>query len=121
MGQSLPMHSAPVPTNVRYASNSDRQPSRDRLTLCAICRHGTGGLKCRYLSGVRSRRFSGSILPGVKPFLGDLARTFAISAVEPCNPHFGATHFPMAVTNRALHHAFVLFFLVLVHRLPLLT
>jgi hypothetical protein len=29
------MLSAPVPNNVRYSSDSDRQPSRDRLTLCA--------------------------------------------------------------------------------------
>ena len=35
MGHSLPIHSAPVPTNVRYASDSDRQPSQDRLTLSA--------------------------------------------------------------------------------------
>jgi hypothetical protein len=72
-----------------------------------------------YLSGARSRRFSGSTLPGVKPFLGDFACTVAISAVEPRNPHFGATHFPMAATNRALHHGLVLFFLLLVHRLSL--
>ena len=34
LGQSLLTFSVPVPTNVRYASDSDRQPSRDRLTLC---------------------------------------------------------------------------------------
>jgi hypothetical protein len=33
---SRPSHLAPKSTNVRYASDSDRQPSRDRLTLCPI-------------------------------------------------------------------------------------
>jgi hypothetical protein len=33
--QSLPMHSAPVPTNVRYAPNSDQIGEMPRTTLIA--------------------------------------------------------------------------------------
>jgi hypothetical protein len=71
------------------------------------------------LAAASSRRFSASILPGVKPFFGDLACTVAISAVEPCDLRFSAPEFPIAATNRALHHVFVLLFLGLNHRLPL--
>jgi hypothetical protein len=34
-GQSLPMHSAPLPTNVRYASDSDHSRHQSKLTLSA--------------------------------------------------------------------------------------
>src|SRR5664279_1516146 len=33
-GQSLPIHSAPVPTNVRYASNSDHSRHESELKRC---------------------------------------------------------------------------------------
>jgi hypothetical protein len=36
MGHSRPIHSAPVPVNVRYASNSDRFLRRSETTLSAI-------------------------------------------------------------------------------------
>jgi hypothetical protein len=39
LGQSRPCHSAPVPANVRYASNSDHSRHEPELTLCAIRRH----------------------------------------------------------------------------------
>ena len=35
LGQSLPIRSAPVPNNVRYASNSDRILRRSEMTPCA--------------------------------------------------------------------------------------
>jgi len=34
-GHSLPIHSAPVPNNVRYASDSDHSRHESELTLCA--------------------------------------------------------------------------------------
>src|SRR5450756_1111788 len=58
-------------------------------------------------------------MPGVKPRLGDPARTVAIRAFEPFDPRFRATEFALAATCRALHHAVVLLFFMLVHRLPL--
>jgi hypothetical protein len=39
MGQSLPTHSAPVPTNVRYASNSDQIADMPGTTLSARSGH----------------------------------------------------------------------------------
>jgi len=33
------MHSAPVPTNARYATESDRPPSMRDLSLCANSKH----------------------------------------------------------------------------------
>ncbi len=36
LGHSLPIHSAPVPTNVRYAPNSDQNGGSMRTTLSAI-------------------------------------------------------------------------------------
>src|ERR1019366_7769577 len=38
-GHSLPMHSAPVPKNVRYAPNRDHSRHECELTLCARKRH----------------------------------------------------------------------------------
>jgi hypothetical protein len=35
LGHSRPSHSAQVPNNVRYASNSDRILRRSEMTLCA--------------------------------------------------------------------------------------
>jgi hypothetical protein len=52
-GSSLPIHLAPVPANVRYASDSDRQPSRDRLTLCA-----SSGLMHRNMIGANRKTAS---------------------------------------------------------------
>ena len=43
--QSLPMHSAPLPTNVRYASDSDHSRNESELTLSANRRHRTLVLK----------------------------------------------------------------------------
>ena len=40
-GQSLPMHSAPVPNNGRYASDSDQIGEMPRTTLSAISNHGS--------------------------------------------------------------------------------
>jgi hypothetical protein len=39
LGQSRPIHSAPVPNNVRYASNSDRILRRSEMTLSANSGH----------------------------------------------------------------------------------
>src|SRR5665648_350356 len=64
MGHSLPSHFAPVLNNVRFPPNSDRQPSRDRLTLCAMCgrlRVGKGFLhvcsigRCSHVFGLLVR------------------------------------------------------------------
>src|ERR1039458_7043106 len=41
-GHSRPSHSAPVPTNVRYAPNSDRISRCSELTLCATTGHFRG-------------------------------------------------------------------------------
>jgi hypothetical protein len=35
-GHSLPTHTTPVPTNVRYAPNSDQNVASRRMTLSAI-------------------------------------------------------------------------------------
>src|ERR1035437_8276310 len=43
LGQKRPMHSAPVPNNVRYASNSDRSRHEFELTRCANSRHRASG------------------------------------------------------------------------------
>jgi len=42
LGQSLPIRSAPVPNNVRYASNSDRILRRSEMTLSA----NSGLMRC---------------------------------------------------------------------------
>jgi len=39
LGHSLPIQFAPEFSNVRYASDSDRQSSRHKLTLCANTGH----------------------------------------------------------------------------------
>src|ERR1035437_8174586 len=39
MGHSRPMDPAPIPTNVRYAPNSDHSRHESELTRCAISRH----------------------------------------------------------------------------------
>jgi hypothetical protein len=38
LGQTLPIHSAPMSNNVRYASNSDRFLRRSEMTRCAKSR-----------------------------------------------------------------------------------
>jgi hypothetical protein len=38
-GHSLPIHSAPMSNNVRYASDSDHLRHECEMTLCAISRH----------------------------------------------------------------------------------
>src|SRR5450830_437050 len=49
LDHSLPMHSAPVPTNVRYASNSDRILRRSKMTRCVESRCGAVALGRTYL------------------------------------------------------------------------
>jgi hypothetical protein len=39
LGHSLQTHSAPVPINVRYTSDSDHSRHEYELTRSAICRH----------------------------------------------------------------------------------
>src|ERR1019366_2972949 len=90
--------------------------SEIRSGIFGLCLNAVGQW-FRCIDGVYSRRFSASILPGVKSFFGDLACTVAISAFEPCDLRYSAPDFPMAATNRAFHHVFVLLFVRLNHRL----
>ena len=58
-GHSLPIHSAPVPNNVRYASDSDHSRHESELTLCA---HSNAIM--RDSAGHRARRPNGIGLMG---------------------------------------------------------
>ena len=56
-GQSLPIHSAPVPTNVRYASNSDHSRHESELAQCATTGHFRGhSLNVQYRCNLKRRR-----------------------------------------------------------------
>ena len=71
LGHSRPIHSAPVPSNVRYASNSDHSRHRSEVTRSAKSEHRLKcSMDCRRELSVPGYFMAGALpLPGIFIFI----------------------------------------------------